>query len=154
MSNPIIHHPSSYRDPSGFIFEKEGDLYRQVNISFKEHFDQFIQQGCYEQLVTKSLLIPHENIPLNFTGSKDYYTTIKPERIEFISYPYEWSFDMLKDAALLTLQLVKEALAFDMILKDASPYNIQWHKGKFIFIDTLSFEKYEESPWIAYRQFC
>lgn len=154
MSNTSIHHPSSYRDPSGFIFEKNGVLYRQVNISFKEHFDHFIQSGCYDQLVEKGLLIPHEDVNENLTGYADHYKTIRPERIEFISYPYEWSFDMLKDAALLTLHLVKEGLQHDMILKDASPYNIQWHKGKFIFIDTLSFEKYEEAPWIAYRQFC
>jgi hypothetical protein len=154
MSNTIIHHPSSYRDPSGFIFESNGILYRQVNISFKEHFDHFTESGCYEYLIKKGLLIPHEDTQENITGSDEYYKTIKPERIEFISYPYEWSFDMLKDAALLTLQLVKEALPFNMIVKDASPYNIQWHKGKLIFIDTLSFEKYEEVPWIAYRQFC
>jgi len=153
MSNTAIHHPSSYRDPSGFIFESDGVLYRQVNSSFKEHFDHFIQSGCYDHLVKKGLLVPHDDIQRNFTGI-DHYKTLRPERIEFISYPYEWSFDMLKDAALLTLQLVKEALSFKMILKDATPYNIQWHKGKFIFIDTLSFEKYEEMPWIAYRQFC
>jgi hypothetical protein len=80
---------------------------------------------------------------------------LKPEKIEFISYPWEWSFDMLKDAALLTLRLAKESVAAGMVLKDATPYNIQWHKGNFIFIDTLSFEKYNpEEPWIAYRQFC
>jgi hypothetical protein len=154
MSNIFIHHPSSYRDPSGFIFEKNGVLLRQVNIFYKEHFDHFIKSGCYDQLVKKGLLIPHENLQENLTGNSEYYTTLKPERIEFISYPYEWSFDMLKDAAILTLQLVKEALQFEMVLKDATPYNIQWHKGKFIFIDTLSFEKYEQTPWIAYRQFC
>jgi ribosomal protein L11 methylase PrmA len=163
MSNTAIHHPSSYRDPSGYIFEKNGALFRQINISFKEHFDHFIQSGCYDQLIKKGLLIPHENVEENLTGSAEFYKTIRPQPIDFISYPYEWSFDMLKDAALLTLQLVKEALQFNMILKDASPYNIQWHKarlndsvgqGKFIFIDTLSFEKYEEVPWIAYRQFC
>jgi hypothetical protein len=154
MSNISIHHPSSYRDPSGFIFEKDGVLYRQVNISYKEHFDQFIQSGYYDQLVKKELLIPHENIQENLTGASEYYTTLKPERIEFVSYPYEWSFDMLKDAALLTLKLVREALQFEMVLKDATPYNIQWCRGKFIFIDTLSFEKYEQTPWIAYRQFC
>jgi hypothetical protein len=154
MSNTVIHHPSSYRDPSGFIFESNVVLYRQVNISFKENFNLFIESGCYEHLVKKELLIPHERIQENLTGSDEYYRTIKPEKIEFISYPYEWSFNMLKDAALLTLHLVKEALPFGLIIKDASPYNIQWHKGKFIFIDTLSFEKYKETPWIAYRQFC
>jgi hypothetical protein len=147
-------HPSSYRDPSGFVFEKNGILYRQINISFKEHFDHFIQSGCYDELARKGLIIPHEDIKANLTGSSSCYKTIKPQKIEFISYPYEWSFDMLKDAALFTLQLVKEGLSFNMILKDASPYNIQWHKSKPVFIDSLSFEKYEEKPWIAYRQFC
>src|SRR5436190_1627692 len=62
---------------------------------------------------------------------------------------------MLKDAALLTLQLMKESIAFGMTLKDATPYNVQWHNGRMTFIDTLSFEKYDETkPWIAYRQFC
>ena len=62
---------------------------------------------------------------------------------------------MLKDAALLTLELLREAIDHGMILKDATPYNIQWQDGRLVFIDTLSFEKYDESkPWIAYRQFC
>jgi hypothetical protein len=154
MSSTAIRNPSSYRDPSGFIFEKEGTIYRQINISFKEHFDHFIQSGCYKHLAEKSLLIPHEQIHQNLIGDPNYYTTLKPENLSFVSYPYEWSFDMLKDAALLTLQLVKEAVDYEMILKDATPYNIQWHKGKLLFIDTLSFEKYKEIPWIAYRQFC
>ncbi|MEI9910537.1 MAG: hypothetical protein WDO71_13220 [Bacteroidota bacterium] len=110
--------------------------------------------GCYDNLVKKGLLISHESISENLAGNHEYYSTLKPERIGFVSYPSEWSFDMLKDAALLTLQLVKEALSFNMIVKDATPFNIQWHEGKLIFIDTLSFEKYEATPWIAYRQFC
>jgi len=148
-------HPSSYRDPAGFIFEKDGSLYRQVNQSFKEDFDLFISGGCYTNLVKKGLLVSHEKIDQNFTGDMQWYTTLKPEHIPFISYPYEWSFDMLKDSSLLTLAVLKEALATGMILKDASPYNIQWHKGRLVFIDSLSFERYDEmTPWIAYRQFC
>lgn len=154
MALNYTHHPSSYRDPSGFIFEKEGTLYRQVNISFKEHFDHFIQSGFYKHLTEKGLLISHEEINENFTSDLNYYKTLKPEKVPFISYPYEWSFDMIKDAALLSLKLLKESLQFGMILKDATPYNIQWRHGKLVFIDTLSFEKYEETPWIAYRQFC
>ena len=153
---PNIHPlSSSYRDPSGFMFEVKGVLYRQINNSFKIHLDHFIESGCYAHLTKGKLLIPHEELSENITGSKDCYKTIRPERIAFISYPYEWSFDMLKDAALLTLQVAKECLSFEVILKDATPYNVQWHEGKPIFIDTLSFEKYNAAePWIAYRQFC
>jgi hypothetical protein len=154
MSSTVIHHPSSYRDPSGFIFKKDGIIYRQVNNSFKEHFDHFTASGCYQHLAEKGLLIPHELIAENLSGDERCYVTLKPVHIAFISYPYEWSFDMLKDAALLTLRLVKEALNYEMVLKDATPFNIQWHNGRLVFIDSLSFEKYNESPWSAYRQFC
>jgi hypothetical protein len=106
-------------------------------------------------LVKKGLLIPHEEIAENLSGLDHWHKTLKPQKIPFISYPYEWSFDMLKAAALLTLQLVEECIPFGVMLKDATPYNVQWLDGKFIFIDSLSFEKYDASkPWIAYRQFC
>lgn len=155
MSNSYTHHPSSFRDPSGFIFEKDGTLYRQVNTLFKDDFDLFITSGCYTELVKQGLLIPHETINDNLTGTANYYVTLKPEPISLISYPFEWSFDMLRDASLLTLRLLNESIKHGLVLKDATPYNIQWHEGKLIFIDSLSFEKYDaEKPWIAYRQFC
>ena len=148
-------HPSSYRDPSGFLFYQNGILYRQVNQFFKKDFDEFINCGLYHHLIEKKILIPHQIVSENLTGSENWYQTLQPEVVAFISYPYEWCFDMLKDAALLTLQAANEAMNFGMMLKDASAYNVQWHKGKMMFIDTLSFEKYnEQNPWIAYRQFC
>lgn len=151
----FIREPSSYRDPSGFIFKEKGIIYRQVNKVFQDDFDFFIKSGCYDKLVKKGLLIPHETINESLTGTSEWFTTLKPAPIAFITYPFEWSFDMLKDAALLTLQLVRESIASGLILKDATPYNIQWREGKLVFIDTLSFAKYqEEEPWIAYRQFC
>jgi hypothetical protein len=155
MSTQAFKHPSSYRDPAGFMFEKDGVLYRQVNKVFKQDFDLFTTSGYYERLVAEKKIIAHKTVPENLTGSPDWYCTLLPEKINFISYPYEWSPEMMRDAALLTLQLAKESVAYGLILKDATPYNIQWHKGRLIFIDTLSFEKYNEAePWIAYRQFC
>ncbi len=152
--NQLPNHPASYRDPSGFIYTHEGILYRQVNTFYKENFELFIKSGCYQKLVDDGLLIKHEQIDTNILNSEDWYATLQPQKLNLVSYAYEWSFDMLKDAALLTLQVLKQALNFGLILKDATPYNIQWHNGKLIFIDTLSFERYEEKPWIAYRQFC
>ena len=75
--------------------------------------------------------------------------------MRFISYPYEWSFGQLKDAALLTLELQERALAKGLTLRDASAYNIQFDGGGPVFIDTLSFEPRKDgAPWVAYRQFC
>jgi len=80
---------------------------------------------------------------------------ILPQQINYISYPYEWSFAMWQDAALLTLNIAKEAIDKGMLLKDATPFNIQFVNGRPVFIDTLSFEKYDATkPWVAYRQFC
>lgn len=155
MSSSLSHHPSSYRDPSGFLFYKNGILYRQVNKSFASHFEIFIKNGLHDHLVKKQLLISEKIINENLTSSDDWYLTLQPELIPFISYPYEWCFDMLKDAALLTLEAANAAMNFGMMLRDASAYNVQLHKGKMTFIDTLSFEQYDEQkPWKAYRQFC
>lgn len=155
MSSTARPSASSYRDPSGFIFTKDGQLYRQVNQSFKEHFDHFIASGCYDRLVKEGLLVSHREINENLTGSGNWYKTLQPETVPYISYSYEWPFDMLKDAALLTLRLAKEAISCGLVLKDATPFNVQWKGSRPVFIDTLSFEKYDASqPWIAYRQFC
>jgi ribosomal protein L11 methylase PrmA len=83
------------------------------------------------------------------------YRLLRPESVPFISYPYEWTFSQLKEAALLTLDLQKRALEAGMWLKDASAYNVQFFGSKPVFIDTLSFELYPEGqPWVAYQQFC
>jgi hypothetical protein len=155
MPLPFSQHPSSYRDPSGFLFYRDGILYRQVNKIFAPDFDMFMQNGLHDHLVKKQLLISDEIINENLTGSENWHLTLQPEFIPFISYPYEWCFDMLKDAALLTLEAANDAMNFGMMLRDASAYNVQLHKGKMIFIDTLSFEQYDEQkPWKAYHQFC
>ncbi len=145
----------SFRDPCGFLFIRDGILYRQVNKSYKEDYNYLIESGLYKELVKNNLLIPHQETDSKLALTNEAYKIIKPDLIPFISYPYEWSFCQLKDAALITLQIQKIAFKFGMTLKDSSAYNIQFYKGKPIFIDTLSFEKYVEGePWIAYKQFC
>ncbi len=147
--------PSSFRDPSGFIFESDGEIYRQVNQVYQNDYDLLISSGLYDELVRNHSLVKHEEVNSPILKPEIAYKIIKIERIKFISYPYEWSFSQLKDAALLTLHTLLLAIKKGMILKDASAYNIQFHEGKPIFIDTLSFAKYEEgSAWQGYKQFC
>jgi hypothetical protein len=145
---------ASFRDPSGFLFSREGVLYRQVNRKYEKEYTRFMESGLYEKLVRAGLLIPHVEVDQDSTAP-EAYKIIQPERVPFISYPYEWSFGQLKDAALATLSIQRRALKLDMSLKDASAYNIQFVRGKATLIDTLSFEVYKEGqPWVAYRQFC
>lgn len=149
------YHPASYRDPAGFVFELEGKLYRQINTLYRTQYAQLMQSGCYDQLVNKGWLLPHTELNHNPTGQPEALCTIEPDRLFFISHPGEWSFDMLRDAALLTLSILRESLKHELILKDATPFNIQFRNGKPVLIDTLSFEHYyANKPWVAYRQFC
>ena len=148
-------HPASFRDPSGFIFQTQGCWYRQVNVSYHEDYRLLMDSGLYPKLREKELLIAHEELQQNLTGQPDWFLTLKPEQLPFITYPEEWSPAQLKDAALCTLTILLLAIEHGMILKDATPRNIQFLRGKPLFIDTLSFEKYDPiQPWIAYRQFC
>jgi ribosomal protein L11 methylase PrmA len=146
---------ASFRDPSGFVFAEGDVLYRQVNRSFQPDFDFFMSSGLYGTLVERGLIVPHQEAASSMARSPDAYKVIRPERVPFISYPYEWSFGQLKDAALVTLTLQELALAHGMSLRDASAYNIQFRRGKPLLVDTLSFERLRENtPWVAYRQFC
>lgn len=147
----------SFRDPAGHVFVEDGVLYRTVNHCYRPHYDRLVESGLSRSLVDAGLLIAHVEAPTrsgNGSG-RPAYRTIKPEPVPFISYPYEWCFSQLKDAALATLQIQRAALAHDLSLKDCSAYNIQFHQGRPLLIDTLSFECYREGrPWPAYRQFC
>ena len=147
-------HQASFRDPSGFIFSHKGKVYRQVNKRYSVHYDHMMKSGLYKTLQEKNWLVAHEEVDIR-SQSTDAYKVLLPIQIQFTSYPYEWSFSQLKDAALRTLDIQKLSLEYGMCLKDASAYNIQFEDGIPILIDTLSLELYEEGrPWVAYRQFC
>lgn len=149
---------ASFRDPAGFVFESGGRLYRQINRSFAEEFDAFVVGGLYDRLVRAGLLIPHVERALSDVLSPApalAHRIVEPERVGFVSYPYEWCFSQLKDGALATLSIQAVALEHGFSLRDASAFNIQFHRGRPVLIDTLSFERYREGePWVAYRQFC
>jgi len=143
-----IAEKSSFRDISARIFvSNNGEILRHINDCAS--YTLLIKSGLYQELLDKNMIIPHEEI-----CSEAGTTIIKPELVPFISYPYEWSFSTLKQAAVVTLKVAIAALEHGMILKDASAYNIQYHKGNWKLIDTSSFEKCgNDTPWYAYGQF-
>ena len=148
-------HAGSFRDPDGFIFTRDGRLYRQVNGRYAEAYDLLVGSGLYDELARSGLLVRHEEVDLSLAAAEGAYRVLRPETVPFISYPHEWCFSQLKDAALTTLAVQKKALERGMSLKDCSAFNIQFDHGRPVFIDTLSFERRVEGrPWPAYRQFC
>ena len=146
---------SSYRDPSGFIFEFNSLYYRCIKISYKKEYDFLMSSGLYQELSSKKLMVRHEEIILPVQAEKDTYKIIIPEQILFISYPFEWSFEQWKDILQVFLEINRICISYGMILKDATPFNFTFHNGYPIFIDTLSFSFFsEETSLIFYKQFC
>jgi len=153
MNAPPTRHPASYRDPAGFVFEKDGILHRSIHPLYRSAYQTLMQSGLYDRLVQQNLLIPHEVVER--PNSADTFLVIKPQRIHPIMAPWHWTYDMLKQAALLTLKIQQISLEYGMSLKDAHPSNIQFIGSAPILIDTLSLGHWEtEKPWVAYRQYC
>jgi hypothetical protein len=134
------------------MYRKDGVLYRHITAAGMPDYNAAKKADLYDVLVRDGLLVAHREVP-QLSGTE--HIVIAPEELKTISYPFEWSFSMLKDAALTTLAVQKTALTKDMTLKDATAYNVQFRGGKPVLIDTLSFESYTEGePWVAYGQFC
>jgi hypothetical protein len=147
--------PSSFRDPAGFVWSDGAAIFRHVGEDHRAHYDLLMSSGLYDALVSKGLMVPHVEVSDVESPRPGAYKVLRPELVEMISYPYEWSFSQLKDAALATLEIQKVAMEHGMSLRDASAYNIQFHRGKPVLIDTLSLGVLPEGkPWDAYRQFC
>jgi SAM-dependent methyltransferase len=146
---------ASFRDPAGFVFERDGTLFRQVDPSFGPHYDRLIASGLYDRLTDQGLLVPHQEVSADMAAVPGAHRVLRPEAVPFVSYPYEWCFGQLRDAALLTLRVQRVALRHGMSLRDASAYNVQFRGSRPVLIDTLSFEVLREGePWVAYPQFC
>ena len=148
--------PSSWRDPNGFVFRRDGVVYRQVNRVASDEWSALETAGFLKTLQAADLLIAHEPVAIELASDpENAIAVIRPEAVPFISYPYEWTFGQLKAAALLTLDVQQRAMTAGFTLRDASAYNIQFHCGRPILIDTLSFKRASAgAPWAAYRQFC
>ena len=141
--------PASFRDPSGYIFHENNVIYRMINPLYMPQYTHLMNSGLYEALLKAKLIVSHEEIENSNEG-----IIIRPEKIPYVSYPYEWCFSQYTDAAIVTLRVQLLALKFGMTLKDSSSYNIQFINGQPKLIDTLSFDNYTETPWTAYGQFC
>lgn len=152
-----MRYPGSFRDPDGFLFTHEQVLYRCVKESYRPSYRKMMDEGLYDSLIAEGDLVAHEEVewPEGEDDGADAWRVLRPERIPYVTYPYEWSFSQLRSAALLTLRVQMKAIEHGMTLKDASAYNVQFRGVTPLFVDTLSFEPLDDSGlWRAYRQFC
>src|SRR3954465_5052720 len=148
----------SFRDPESRVFYTGGEVYRALSGPGLADWEKLKSSGRYDGVAKDERLVATEqvaeaDVPVSLPG--ELAGVLRHELIPTITYPYEWSFSQLKDAALLQLDLLLAALDKDMILKDSTPYNIQFRGAQPTFIDLGSFEALRPGePWIGYRQFC
>lgn len=146
---------SSYRDPLGHIIYADGRVIRRLSPEGARLWNSFFSSTLYKKLSERNLIVETKQLNDNQFIDSDFPVALEHAKIPFVSYPYEWTFDMLKDAALFTLEILLESLKHKFTLRDGSSFNIQFHGGKPIFIDILSFAPYRKGQiWIGYSQFC
>ena len=144
--------PGSFRDRNGSVYYRDGRVFRGLSARALANWQRLQAAPFHERYRAAGRIVetwPSDEPP------GPWAAVVEHARVPFVSYPYEWTFGMLKDAALLHLELMRDALAADMILKDSSPYNVQWRGAQPVFIDIPSFEPLSRGePWVGYRQFC
>ena len=150
--------PGSFRDRNGRVFYFRGGVYRGLNKQAYQDWLQLAESGFYARARERSAIIETTDVTHSFpadAGASSWHGILQHRRLPFVSYPYEWSFNMLKDAALLHLELLTDALEEDFITRDGSAYNVQWLGHSPVFIDTAAFAPIRAGdPWHGYRQFC
>jgi ribosomal protein L11 methylase PrmA len=142
--------PGSFRDPASRVVLDGEKIIRLLDERGLQGWRALAETEFFEAAVAAGRIIGAVEVeaPPGSAGALEH------PRLGLISYPYEWTFSMLKDAALLQLDLLEGAINAGLTIKDSTPYNIQFSNGRPIFIDIGSFEAYKQGePWIGYRQF-
>ena len=149
--------PASFRDPAARVLRHDGQILRYLTSAALRDFETLSSTRFYQEFTESGRLVVTERAssPQNLPLSDPWVAVLRHQTIPMVSYPYEWCFSMLQDAALLQLDLLVAALDEGMTLKDATPFNIQWLGTRPVFIDIGSFKVADPGePWAAYRQFC
>jgi len=142
--------PGSFRDPASRVVLDGEKVLRLLDARGLEGWRALAGSDFFASEVSQGRIIAAVEVeaPPGSAGALEH------PRLPLVSYPYEWTFSMLRDAALLQLELLEGALRAGLTIKDSTPYNIQFVEGRPVFIDIGSFEPYRQGePWIGYRQF-
>ena len=149
----LTREPASFRDPANQVFYVDGEVRRGLRGEAVDDWRALAGTEFFARLTAAGQICPTEE--LTDPAPDGYDLVLRHERVPFVSYPYEWTFSMLRDAALLHLDILLAALVERMITKDGSAYNLQWRGAAPVFIDVGSFERLRDGePWAGYRQFC
>lgn len=158
MTSPRLD-AGSFRDRDGRVFFSDGRVFRALSASALETWDAVEKSAFFPALVEGGKIVASrrstEGAALAAGLGGDWAGCLEHDRIPLVAYPYEWSFAMLRDAALLQLELVERGLKEGFASKDATPFNFLFRGCRPVFIDVASFERWKPGdPWVGYGQFC
>jgi hypothetical protein len=146
--------PGSFRDPDSRVFVSDGDVFRALSARGLEDWRALSSSEAFAELTERGAIVETHEVEPAALGD-GWVGLLRHAAVPFVSYPYEWPFGMLRDAALLQLDVLERCLTASLMVKDSSPYNVQWRGAAPVFIDIGSFERLREGePWVGYRQFC
>lgn len=161
MSVTLNYESGSYRDRDGRVFvDRDGGICRALSARALNEWNAVRQTRFFNEALASQRVVSTETMSdsrevADAARDGDWAGVLRHELVPFISYPFEWSFSMLQDAAILHLELLEQALAEDITLKDGTAYNVQWFGARPVFIDVASFERHiPGQAWAGYRQFC
>ncbi|HDP34244.1 MAG TPA: class I SAM-dependent methyltransferase [Candidatus Hydrogenedentes bacterium] len=162
MTNPdvLARERGSFRDRNNQVYLLGNRVLRGLSEKALENWRHFEQSKVYRRYAASGNIVASrvidDSAARQLVAADDRWAAcLEHVRVPFINYSYEWCFEMLKDAALLHLELMENGLCDNLILKDASAFNIQFVGAQPVFIDIPSFEQYVPgTPWVGFRQFC
>ena len=158
MMKKLTIDDGSFRDPDARVAYLNDSVYRIVYHNGFKKFD-FVKKILENKSVAEYLIeteeVSQQELKLLNSDIDKNVKVFKHKKIEFISYPYEWSFHRLKDAALHHLDLHINLLKNNATLIDAYSYNIQFNNYSPLFIDLMSIKEYSDGEfWVGHKQFC
>ncbi|HSC90110.1 MAG TPA: hypothetical protein VLB86_00500 [Gaiellaceae bacterium] len=148
--------PGSFRDPDSRVVVLDGRVLRLLADEGLAGWRALSARPLFAELVAEGKLVgTREASDVPAAVAAGAAAVLEHDVVPFVSYPYEWTFGMLQDAALLQLELVRRSVESGLILKDSTPYNVQFRGAAPVFVDVGSFEQLRDGePWAGYRQFC
>ena len=147
--------PGSFRDPTSRVLLDGDEVLRGLSTDGLADFEataatEFFGAAMDAGEVVRTELLAPGSHPLH----EHWAGVLRHERIPMVSYPSEWSFEMLRDAALAHLDLSRRAIAAGLSTKDASSFNVTFDGTRPVFLDVGSFEVPRRAEaWAGYRQF-
>jgi len=151
MSQEEVLRPVPHQmDTAGTVWIAPEVVYRKISPEYREAALLFLKSALFDELVSKRLF---PKTTVNETALARGDLVLEHERAPFILQAWEWSFSMLKAAALTILEVAELSEKHGYHLQDAHVFNVVFFSGRPMFVDFGSFRKGQANSDFLRREF-